>query len=74
MERLVHVYYRDADGHKADMLYRAHAIVAGTARQILGDDARGNGIPDNAPVVQLKLDDGNTATFDADNVTILFDY
>jgi len=46
---------------------------AGTAAQVLGKaDADGNGIPRNAPVIQFLFDDGNTATFNADNVTILF--
>ena len=48
------------------------AVKAGTARQVLGADAAGNGIPDNAPVIQLVLSTNETATFDADNVTILF--
>jgi len=45
---------------------------AGTALQLLGDDAAGNGLRNNAPLIQLLFDDGTTATFDADNVTVLF--
>lgn len=69
-----HVYFKGGDGKKADIRYKhITAIKAGTARQILGDDdARGNGLPLNAPLLQLVFDDGETATFDADNVTILF--
>jgi len=71
--KTAHIYYHDDDGKKADILYKGvYAIKAGSALQVLGkDDCRGNGIRESAPVIQLKMDNGTTATFDADNVTIL---
>ena len=69
----VHVYYKSSDGKKADIEYKhVTAVRAGTALQILGrDDCRGNGIRESAPVITLYFDDGEQATFDADNVTLL---
>ena len=68
----LHIYYHN-DGKKADTVYNdVTAIRAGTAAEILGQtDADGNGIPRNAPLLQLILADGSTATFNADNITIL---
>ena len=68
----IHIYYNN-NGKKADTVYNdVQFIRAGTAAQILGKaDADGNGIPRNAPVIQLILADGNTATYDADNVTLM---
>jgi hypothetical protein len=68
----IHVYYHNNDGKKDDIIYDADAIKAGPARDVLGvNDARGNGIPLNAPLIQIIMPDGGTATFNADNVTIL---
>jgi len=67
------VYYHDKkSGSKGTFKYDAYAIKCGTARQVIGeDDARGNGLPLNAPLVQIRMNDGGTATFDANNVTIM---
>jgi hypothetical protein len=67
------IYYKSNDGEKQVIKYNGvHAIQAGPARDILGEqNARGNGVPLNAPLIMLRLEDGNTATFNADNVTIL---
>lgn len=74
MERNVTIYYKNSNGKNARLQYKAMAMQAGPAWQILGkEDAAGNGIPQNAPLIMLRLADGGTATFDADNVTILFD-
>lgn len=68
------VYFKDSDGKKAIIKYAdVHGIKAGTAREILGEeDARGNGVPLNAPLIQILLPSNETATFNAENVTILF--
>ena len=66
------LYYKNNDGKNARVEYDATAIQAGPARDILGeDDARGNGLPMNAPLIMIRLADGGTATYNADNVTIL---
>ena len=67
------VYFKNSDGKNARVQYNdACGIQTGPARDILGEqDARGNGIPLNAPLIMIRLQDGNTATYNADNVTIL---
>lgn len=78
MKNTVHVYYWTVNDNgrreRADILYKGvYAMRSGTAAQILGPaDADGNGVPRNAPLVQLLMEDGTTATYDADNVTVLF--
>lgn len=69
------IYYKDANGKKTSTHYKhVYAITAGTAAQVLGEaDARGNGIPLNAPLVQLHLSGTETATYDADKITIMLD-
>lgn len=68
----VTVYYTNK-GKKQRIQYdNVCGIQAGPARDILGPaDAAGNGVPLNAPLIMLRLADGGTATFDADNVVIL---
>ena len=68
------VYYRNMKNKPARIHYNnVTAIKAGPANVVLGQaDAIGNGIPENAPLIQLIFDDNSTATFNADNVTILF--
>lgn len=68
------LYYRGQDGKKSIIKYAdVQGIRAGSALQILGEaDARGNGIPVNAPLVQILLPGNETATYDADRITILF--
>lgn len=70
----IHIYYK-RNGKKADTVYKhVQAIRAGSAAEILGNaDADGNGIPRKAPLLQIVLDDGTTATYNADDITILFD-
>lgn len=68
-----HIYFKN--GTRAhDINYKGLvSIKAGCALQVLGkDDCKGNGIPESAPVITLFFDDGTQATFDADNVTVLF--
>jgi len=66
------IYYT-SKGKKQRIQYdNVCGIQAGPARDILGlADAAGNDIPLNAPLIMLRLADGNTATFDADNVVVL---
>lgn len=73
MTTAVHIYFTE-NGKKEDIAYKhVQAIRAGSAAEVLGkEDADGNGLPRNAPVIQLIMDDGTTATFNADNVTMLF--
>lgn len=68
------IYFRTSDGKQHDIKYNdVSSIKAGSAAQVLGkDDCRGNGIRPTAPVIRLYMADGSAATFDADNVTILF--
>lgn len=70
----VHIYFTHK-GRRMDIPYKnVQAIRAGSAAEILGTaDADGNGIPRNAPLLQIVLDDGTTATYDASNTTLLFD-
>lgn len=67
------VYYRN-NGKRAVIKYdKVTAIKAGTAAQLFSaDDIHGNGLRPDAALIQLEFSDGTCATFDADNVTILF--
>ena len=74
MKVSAHVYLKNINGKPYDIKYNnVTSIKAGTALQVLGlDDCRGNGIRPSAPVITLFFDNGEQATFDADNTTILF--
>lgn len=71
--KTVHFYHKDGTGKNEDITFNHVSFIrAGTARQVLEeDDARGNGLPLNAPVIQFIFDDGTTATYSADNVTMI---
>lgn len=66
------VYYFTGDGARTCAEYDdVVSISAGTAKQVLGyADAIGNGIDPDAPLIQLELTGGQTATYDADHVYI----
>lgn len=70
----IHIYYRNSDGKQQDIKYTdVTSIKAGSAAQVLGAaECRGNGIRPTASLIRLYMADGSAATFDADNVTILF--
>jgi len=67
------VYYKSGRKNAVINYSDVKSIKAGTALQVLGrEDCDGNGLPHNAPVITLYFNDGSMATFDADNVTIIF--
>lgn len=68
------IYWKNNGKKEITKYTHVTGIRCGTAAEILGSaDADGNGIPRNAPIIQLIMDDGCTATYNADNVGILFD-
>lgn len=70
----LHIYFRNNDGKQQDIKYTdVTSVKAGSAAQVLGAaECRDNGIRSTASLIRLYMADGSTATFDADNVTILF--
>jgi len=74
MKVTAHVYLKNINGKPYDIKYdNVTSIKAGTAGQFYSkSDCYGNGIRPSAPVIVLCFDNGEEATFDADNATILF--